>query len=85
VIEALQFQDKLVQNLQSIEKMIVTWFAHEQKAALAQVPDGSEESLKMKKELLENLLKAAVTSDERKTVKMYFSMGNDEKKIEKSA
>ena len=85
VIEALQFQDKLVQNLQNLEKMILAWFTFELKMRETKTTGQINNEGPIREELLKSLLKAATTSEERKTVRKYFSVESTDNKLNKTA
>lgn len=66
VIEALQFQDRLVQNLKNLEKIINYWFDLELKEDVAHLPDSATD------DILKNLLKRVSTAEERDIVRKCF-------------
>jgi hypothetical protein len=67
VIEALQFQDRLVQNMTSIQKVIAFWFDFERNHNV----DAPSPELRQK--LMNELLKRVVTVEERSIIREHLS------------
>jgi hypothetical protein len=79
VIEALQFQDRLVQNMQNLEKIIVHWFQFEA------TNDTKNETTELRERLITGLLKRVTTSEERDLIRKNFGVGNSEQRVARSA
>lgn len=83
VIEALQFQDRLVQNLQNIEKVMECWFKYETES----LKNGHEtiENQARKEALIKDLLKCVTTAEERQLVRKNFGLAENEQSLARSA
>lgn len=79
VIEALQFQDRLVQNMQNLEKIVGFWFQFEA------TNDLQNESTELRESLIAGLLKRVTTSEERDLIRRNLGVGAAEKKVARSA
>jgi hypothetical protein len=78
VIEALQFQDRLVQNMANLQKIMAFWFEFERNNDVDAPTDA------MKNDLLAGLLKRVTTLEERDLIRQHLG-GSVEAGVQRAA